>query len=129
MADKNNFFAQVEEICAKDNRYSPDSYEFVMGALGFTQKKLKKTGHLSGKELLGGMRDYVIEQYGPMAKTVLNHWGIYTTQDIGNIVFNMVNKKLLSKTEEDSKNDFEAVYDFNVVFANILPESIAREIK
>jgi len=129
MTEKKDFYRAVEEICEKDKRYKSDGYEFLMQALYFTQKKLKKQTHVSGKELSEGLRDFAIEQYGPMAKTVLKHWGITRTQDFGSIVFNMIDRKILSKTDEDSIDDFKDVYDFEVAFGNILPESIAKEIK
>lgn len=113
------FTKAVEDIYAKDSRYKPDSYESVIQALNFTQKKLKKPGHLSGRELAQGMRDFAIEQYGPMARTVLRHWGIHKTIDIGNIVYNMIAAQMLSKTEEDSLSDFNDVYDFEAAFKNI----------
>jgi uncharacterized repeat protein (TIGR04138 family) len=124
MTEQRDFYQLVEDICAKDNRYKPDSYEFVMQALHFTQGKLKREGHITGRELLEGIREFVIEQYGPMAKTVLNHWGITKTEDFGNIVFNLVENKLLSKTDTDSLGDFKDVYDFQVVFGNVLRDSI-----
>lgn len=122
-----NFYQAVEEICAVDKRYKADSYEFVMQALHFTQNKLKSETHVSGRQLLEGIREFSIQQYGPMAKTVLKHWGIVKTDDFGNIVFNMIHKKLLSKTEEDSIDDFKGVYDFEVVFANILRDSVIKD--
>lgn len=72
------------------------------------------------------MREFVIEQYGPMAKVVLNHWGVYNTQDLGNIVFNLVEKKILSKTDGDSIADFKDVYDFEVAFGNVLRDSTIK---
>jgi uncharacterized repeat protein (TIGR04138 family) len=123
------FYGLVEEICLKDKRYKPDAYEFVLGGLGFTQKKLKKTAHVSGVQLACGLRDYAINQYGALAARVLAHWGINQTQDFGNIVFNMIERKLLSKTEEDSPLDFEAVYDFKAAFSNILAESVIEGLK
>jgi len=114
----------VEEICSRDNRYKPDAYEFVLRGLNFTQDKLKKKTHVSGSELACGLRDYAIDQYGALASRVLAHWGISQTQDFGNIVFNMIEKKLLSKTEKDSLADFNAVYDFKEAFANILSDSV-----
>jgi uncharacterized repeat protein (TIGR04138 family) len=129
MQKKKDFYQIVEEICAKDNRYKPDSYEFLMQALHFSQNKLKRQGHISGRELLEGIRELAIEQYGPMSKTVFNHWGIIKTEDFGNIVFNMVENKLLSKTETDSNEDFKDVYDFDVVFGNALRDSIIEEIQ
>ena len=123
------FYGLVEEICLKDKRYKPDAYEFVLGGLGFTQKKLKKTAHVSGVQLACGLRDYAINQYGALAGRVLAHWGINQTQDFGNIVFNMIESKLLSKAEEDSPLDFEAVYDFKAAFSNILAESVIEGFK
>jgi len=128
MKEQNNFYQVVEEICAGDNRYKLDAYEFVMQALHFTQRKLKRETHVSGKELAEGLRDFAIEQYGPMAKTVLKHWGITKTDDFGNIVFNMIRKNLLSKTERDSIHDFKDLYDFEVIFANILRDSVIKDM-
>jgi uncharacterized repeat protein (TIGR04138 family) len=123
------FYDLVEEICRQDKRYKPDAYEFVLGGLGFTQKKLKKTAHVSGFELARGLRDYAVNQYGALASRVLAYWGISQTQDFGNIVFNLIEKKLLSKTKEDSLLDFNAVYDFNEAFANVLADSVIEEFK
>jgi len=127
MEKKKNFYQIVEEICEKDSRYTPDSYEFVVQALHFTQKKLKKEKHITGQELSRGVRELAIEQYGPMSKIVLNHWGINNTQDLGNIVFNLIDRKLLSKTEEDSIEDFKDVYDFEAAFGNVLRDSVIRD--
>ncbi|TRZ94919.1 hypothetical protein D4R78_05120 [bacterium] len=120
MEKKKNFRQLVEEIYLKDDRYKPDVYEFTLQALHFTQQRLKKEGHISGQELSQGLRDFSIEQYGPMARTVLNHWGIFKTQDFGNIVFNMIDARLLSKSESDSLEDFKDVYDFKTAFSNIV---------
>ena len=122
-----NFYKAVEEICTTDARYKPDSYEFLMQALHYTQGKLKAKTHISGRQLLEGLREFAIEQYGPMTKTVLKHWGITRTEDFGHIVFNMVHKRLLSKTEEDSLEDFKDVYDFETVFGNVLKDSVIKD--
>ncbi|MCU0650680.1 MAG: hypothetical protein MUC52_00400 [Candidatus Omnitrophica bacterium] len=116
------FYEVVETLCEKDTRYKPDSYEFVMQALAFTQKKLKKTGHVTGKELLDGIRQYALKTYGPMARTVLEFWGIHTTEDFGNIVFNMITVKLFSKTEDDTIDDFKDVYRFDSAFKRQVPD-------
>lgn len=118
------FYDLVEEICGQDKRYKPDAYEFVLLGLTFTQKKLKRQTHVSGAELAAGLRDYAINQYGALACRVLTHWGISQTRDFGNIVFNMIKEKLLSKTKEDSLADFNAVYDFKEAFANVLVDSV-----
>ncbi|MFA5092589.1 MAG: Minf_1886 family protein [Candidatus Omnitrophota bacterium] len=123
------FFDLVEEICLQDNRYKPDAYEFVLLGLTFTQKKLKKQTHVSGAELASGLRDYAVNQYGALATRVLTHWGITQTQDFGNIVFNMIEKKLLAKADNDLLSDFNAVYDFKEAFANVLVESVIEGFK
>ncbi len=122
-----NFIQAVEEICAKDVRYKPEGYEFVSQALNFTRKKMKREGHITGKELSEGMRDFAIDQYGPMAKSVLKHWGIHKTEDFGNIVFNLIEKKIFFKTENDSIDDFKGVYDFDSAFNNALEKIFMRK--
>lgn len=116
MKDELEFFKIIEQVVEKDPRYKPETYLFLMAALNFTVSKLEKPRHVTGQELLEGIRLYAIEQFGPLARTVLEHWGVYTTEDFGNIVFNMIDVKLLSKTEEDSMDDFKGVYDFKSAF-------------
>jgi len=128
MEEKKNFYKVIEEICVHDSRYHPDAYEFVMQALHFTQTKLKKDTHVTGKELLEGIKGFVIQQYGVMAKTVLSHWGITSTLDFGTIVFIMVNAGLLAKTETDCLDDFKDVYDFEAEFGNILKGQVIKGI-
>ena len=111
----NKIYALLE-VLTKDKRYDSESYSFVMSALTYTSKKLKKRGHVSGQELLDGIKDYALEQFGPMARIVFEHWGIKTTDDFGEIVFNMINAGILGKTDQDSKLDFNNRYDFKDVF-------------
>jgi uncharacterized repeat protein (TIGR04138 family) len=122
MNEVKNFYEVIEGICEKDPRYKPDSYEFVMQALNFTQKESKKEGHVSGRELLEGIRKFALDQYGPMAKTVLQHWGITKTADFGDIVFNMIESELLSKTADDTHHYFDGVYDFETAFKHIVKD-------
>ncbi len=120
----NKFFDLVADICDKDKRYKPDAYEFILQGLNFTQDRLKKHSHISGRELSFGLRDYAVQQYGALAQTVLAHWGISRTGDFGEVVYNMIEKKLLSKSDEDCREDFDSVYDFDSVFANVLAETV-----
>ncbi len=106
-------------ILEKDSRYSIDAYLFVREGLDHTVRKLKKPRHVSGQELLEGMREYALQEFGPVAKRVLSEWGINECVDFGNIVFNLVNEGLLGKTDEDSIEDFMDGYDFHEAF--ILP--------
>lgn len=120
------FHDLVGQICDKDQRYKPDAYEFLLRGLTFTQNKLKRKTHVSGRELASGLRDYAIDQYGALAARVLSHWGINNTRDFGNIVFNMIEHKLLSRNEKDSLDDFNAVYDFDEAFANVLVDTVTK---
>ena len=113
---KKNFSRILKVIIRKDPRYKEDAYLFVMEALWFTQRSLKREGHVTGGELLEGIKDLLKEQYGPMAKVVLEHWGVNKTEDFGEIVFNMVENGLMGRTAEDSRADFKDVYDFDAAF-------------
>ena len=114
---------------AKDPRYHRDAYLFVREALDYTQKTIGKDTrgrirHVTGQELLGGIREYALQQFGPMAKTVLEEWGIHSSKDFGEIVFNMVEVEWLAKTDKDSRADFEHGYDFDEAFRQpFLPKS------
>ncbi len=116
------------EICEQDPRYKDDAYEFVLEALSYTQKKLRRSRHVTGKELLEGIKELLIEKFGPLTLAVLQHWGIYTTEDFGHIVFNMVDKKVLSKTEEDNIESFKNVYDFETVFTKGYRDRLDKQI-
>ncbi|HPN89154.1 MAG TPA: hypothetical protein PLH56_07465 [Candidatus Omnitrophota bacterium] len=106
----------VERICERDPRYKQDAYAFVMEALSFTQKKQDYPRHVSGEEILNGMKEILLDKYGLMALTVLEHWGIKNTEDFGHIVFNLVENKILTKTEDDNIDTFKDAYDFQEVF-------------
>ena len=116
----------LDGILARDPRYTAEAYAFVRGGLDFTVRRLKKASHVSGQELLEGIREFAIEEFGPMTKTVLNGWGISCTEDIGEIVFNMVETGLLGKTEEDSRADFANGYDFDEAFRKPFRPNPAR---
>lgn len=121
--EKHGLAESLDEILKHDKRYDRDSYYFVRDGLDYTLKMLKKQGrvagtprHVSGPELLEGLRRFAIDQFGPMAKTVLSHWGVRRCSDFGEIVFNMVEKGILGRTEQDSRDDFKRGYDFNEAF-------------
>ena len=111
-----NILETIEKIVHRDKRYKIDAYNFVLESLNYTVRKFKKSRHVTGKELLEGIKEYAKEQFGPMARTVFEHWGVKTTEDFGNIVFSLVDAKILSKTEQDSIEDFRDVYSFEEVF-------------
>lgn len=124
-----NFDEVVERIVERDPRYTRDAYGLLREALDFTQQQVHKKSrgkvrHVTGNELLDGIRQYALQQYGPMTITVLEESGIRNTQDIGEVVFNMVENRLLAKTEEDSRADFVNGYDFETAFRKpFLPAS------
>ena len=108
-------------ILAKDPRYESEAYLFVKDALDYTQKLVIKPSrdevrHVSGQELLEGIRAFALTQFGPMTPTVFEEWGIRRCEDFGEIVFNMVEIGLLGKTEKDSRADFQSGYDFDEAF-------------
>ena len=116
-----NFDEELEKILMKDARYHRDAYFFVREALDHTQKLMGKVPkdeirHVSGQQLLNGIRDFGLGQFGPMTLTVLNEWGLNVCEDFGEIVFNMVENSLLAKTEKDTRDDFQNGYDFTDAF-------------
>jgi uncharacterized repeat protein (TIGR04138 family) len=121
-----SFDEMLDAILAKDRRYSREVYLFLREALDFTQKiftpkiigKEKRGGvrHVSGQELLNGIREFALQQFGPMAVTVFEEWGVKNCSDFGEIVFNMVESGLLAKTETDTRDDFKNGYDFTDAF-------------
>ena len=123
-----SFTEIVDTICQSDVRYKEDAYDFVMEALSYTQKKFSRPKHVTGDELLQGMRDLLLERYGPMTMTVLRFWGIRRTDDIGNIVFNLVDSKVLSKTDDDKIEHFRNAYDFEEVFTKGYRHLLAKKI-
>lgn len=114
----------VELICKEDGRFDRKAYTFIRQALDCTVKELKKkhpertekSQHVSGAELLHGVRSFALDQYGPLAKTVLNGWGITRCSDFGDIVFNLIEYNVFSKTENDRREDFADLYTFEEAF-------------
>jgi uncharacterized repeat protein (TIGR04138 family) len=116
-----NFDEALDQILAKDERFHRDAYLFMREALDFTQKLVGrenqgKVRHVSGQELLDGLRQYALQQFGPMTTTVFEEWGIRTCLNFGEIVFNMVEIGLLAKTDKDTRDDFQNGYDFTDAF-------------
>ncbi len=129
-----SFEETLEQILASHPQYPRDAYLFVREALDHTQKNITKGGriqlrHVTGQELLEGIREYALQQFGPMAKTVFEEWNIRACRDFGEIVFNMVESGMLAKTERDSIRDFEGGYDFDDAFRKpfLPPSKLASE--
>ncbi|NKB24290.1 MAG: hypothetical protein GKR87_07945 [Kiritimatiellae bacterium] len=116
------FEEALHQLLELDPRYPEQAYILIREALDFTIKTLNKpvegdARHISATELMEGIRQFVLQEYGPMTKTILNEWGIYSSEDFGEIVFNLVAKGILGKTEKDRKEDFMQGYDFNEAFS------------
>jgi len=116
MEESGSFVKKIEDILEKDPSYKFEAYTFVLAALHDTVTRLKKPRHITGGELALGIRKYALDQFGPMAKTVLHHWGIRTTLDFGKIVYSLIDVQLLSKQPEDKLEDFDKVYEFEESF-------------
>lgn len=115
------FEDDVRKLREQDNRYAEEAYFFIREALDFTVKFFKKPAdgpkrHVTGKELMEGVRHYAVREYGPMALRVLNHWGVTRTEDFGEIVFHLVDLGRLGKTESDTRADFAGGYEFHEAF-------------
>jgi uncharacterized repeat protein (TIGR04138 family) len=118
---KIGFAEALDSIVASDPRYQRDAYAFLRDALDFTTKHQKKVKgvsvrHVTGPELLDGVRQYALKEFGPLVMTVFDSWGIHSCEDIGNMVFNLIGAGVFGRTEEDSIEDFKNVYDFEEAF-------------
>jgi uncharacterized repeat protein (TIGR04138 family) len=113
--------------------YPIEAFDFVREGLSFTVKQLQDDDptltendrHISGQELCLGLRDFAIDRYGLLAPTVLQRWNILRTDDFGRIVFAMIDAGLMTKTDDDSPEDFRSVYSFSEAFAH---EDLASRI-
>ena len=110
---------KITEILVRDPRYHWGAYEFTRLAVTYASDVVFATGsHVSGRELLEAIRRFGLERYGALTRDVFRSWGVATTEDFGEIVFNLVDAGLLAKTEDDSKEDFRGVYSFDEVFSD-----------
>ena len=113
-----------EKVLSRDTRYELAAYFFIYEALAFTQKFLGRDDpnmdaaqrHVSGKELIEGIRQYAAQSFGPLTPTVFKNWGIHRTADFGEIVFNLVESDLLGKTDGDRREDFADGFDLETAF-------------
>lgn len=119
---------------ARDSRYSIQAYAFVLEALEHAKNTTKakrahpraRTGrtrsaaaapqHVTGQELCLAARELALRQYGLLALVVLSSWGLHATSDLGEIVYNLIATGDLQKSPEDSRQDFDDVYDFETAF-------------
>ena len=115
----------MDQIRLREPRYHERAFLFVLSALEFSQTRLPERRHISGAELAHACRDLALERYGVLARLVLEHWGIRQTEDIGDIVFALVDLGLLISQTHDSRDDFAGVYDFDQAFERDYPWNCA----
>jgi uncharacterized repeat protein (TIGR04138 family) len=133
---KIGFSEAVTNILARDHRYEIEAYAFVRDALDFTIKLRKKgrdedqrqavrrelpeggrqCSNVNGAELLEGVRQYALKEFGPMVMTVLSYWGIHKCEDVGDIVFNLIDEGIFGKSDHDSIDDFKNGFNFREAF-------------
>lgn len=106
-------------------RYHQDAYRFVFDALQFSQDQLKRPrprnpddqhAHITGQELCEGIRALAVKRFGLLSRTVFAHWGVKSTTDFGRIVFELIERGEMRKTERDTLDDFVDIYDFDEAF-------------
>jgi uncharacterized repeat protein (TIGR04138 family) len=118
----------MERIRTREPRFHEHAYLFVLASLEFCQARLPERRHISGAELAMGCRDLALDRFGVLAGMVLEHWGVRTSADIGDIVFTMVDLGLLLTQPGDSRDEFAGVFDFQDAFDADYPwncESVA----
>jgi uncharacterized repeat protein (TIGR04138 family) len=112
---------KVEELVRRDPRFPLEAYEFIDAALAHTQVMLGRARagerdqemHVSGPQLLDGIRDLARREFGLMARAVFRMWGVNSTDDFGEVIFNLIDAGLMTKTPQDDRRDFHAVYDLD----------------
>ena len=117
---------RFESLLKNDRRYKPEAYNFVYEALDWTlnnsvEGPCDSEHHVSGQELVEGIRHFALNKFGPLTSIVFSNWGVSRTDDWGEIVFNLIEYDLMGKQESDKKEDFSSLYDFNRVF-DVEPE-------
>lgn len=120
----------IVQLLKRDHRYRFEAYQFVREGLDYAHRKLglgrrppadadaspRHESHVTGQELCEALRLYAQDQYGYLAKTVLHSWGVNSTSDFGEIVYNLIEIKEMRKSAEDRREDFDGVYDFEQAF-------------
>ncbi len=105
----------------REPRFGEPAYLFVLASLEFCQNRLTERRHITGRELVGACRDLALQRYGLLARMVLEHWGITSTADFGDIVFTLVELGLLIRQSHDSRDDFVDVFEFDRAFERDYP--------
>jgi uncharacterized repeat protein (TIGR04138 family) len=116
----------MDRIRIREPRFDEQAYLFVLSALEMCQAQLAMRRHITGAELARAVRDLVLERYGLMARVVLEHWGISSTADIGDIVFTLVDLGFLLSQPQDTRDEFVDVFDFDLAFERDYPWNCAQ---
>lgn len=130
---KIGFAEALDVILAQDPRYDREAYIFLRDALDFTIKQQKKnkeepTRHVTPEQLLDGVRNYALKEFGPMVPTVFDYWHLRNCHDIGEIVFNLIRSGVFGKTDSDSIEQFKKGYSFHAAFVEpFLPAPVNAE--
>lgn len=116
----------MDQILVREPRFHEQAYLFVLAALEHCQSQLDARRHINGAHLARGCRDLALDRYGLMARIVLDHWGVRSTADIGDIVFTLVDLGFLLSQPQDTREEFLAVYDFDRAFEKEYPWNCAN---
>ena len=111
----------LDRLRERNPRYHGKAYLFLLSALHHVLSSMDQPRHVSGGELAVGVRDLAMERFGPLARTVLEFWGIHSTEDLGEIVFALVECGVLIKEDGDRLEDFRRVFDFEEAFERNYP--------
>jgi uncharacterized repeat protein (TIGR04138 family) len=128
-----HFEESVASILCRDGRYDGHAYLFLRDALDYTMKRAqeqqtRKNRHVSGRELLEGFRDFALEQYGPMAATLMEEWGVRQCRDVGNMVFLLIEEQVFGRQDSDKPEDFEGHFDMDAELRKpFLPSGVKSE--
>lgn len=111
----------IERIYYLDRRFDPHAYLFLKDSLDFTLKRIAESNagkqrHVSGQELLIGFRDLALQEFGPMASTLMAEWGLTCSRNIGEMVFLMIEEQVFGRQESDTIEDFVDIFDFEQAF-------------
>ncbi|MDH3297127.1 MAG: hypothetical protein OEM96_02445 [Gemmatimonadota bacterium] len=106
----------IDQLCRRNPRFAPQGYLFVLEALQIHMMLLEQPRHITGPELAGSVRDLALKRFGLLARTVLEHWGVTSTADLGEIVFLLVDHGVLTKQDTDSREDFDGLFSFERAF-------------
>jgi uncharacterized repeat protein (TIGR04138 family) len=117
----------MDQIRLRERRFHEHAYLFVLAALEFCQARLPERRHIGGRELAASCRDLALDRFGVLARHVLDHWGIHSTADIGDVVFTLVDLNLLISQSTDSRTDFIGIYDFDDAFEHNYPWNVIQQ--